>query len=115
MTTVPAANRLAALQRDILIAVAALVVYGAGVEVDGSGGVLRCGLRGVVAGVLLGHFGRARGLCEYVCMSGEGLACVCACGIARVGGQRDWGKCLYGAGWREGLDGEGTCVLGFYR
>jgi hypothetical protein len=34
MSTVPAPNRLATLQRDILIAVAALVVYRAGGGVD---------------------------------------------------------------------------------
>jgi hypothetical protein len=54
MTTVPATNGLAALQRDILIAVAAFVVDGARVGVDGDARrVLGAGL-----GVLLrGHDG----------------------------------------------------------
>jgi hypothetical protein len=54
MSTVPAPNRLATLQRNILIAVAALVVHGTGGGIDG-GGVLRAGLRGVVG--LGGHGG----------------------------------------------------------
>jgi hypothetical protein len=56
MSTVPAANRLAALKRDVLVAVTAFVMHGAGVCVDG-GSVLRAG--GRVGVVLLGrHFGR---------------------------------------------------------
>lgn len=55
MTALPAPDGLAALQRDILVAVAALVVHCARVDIDlllGLGGV------GVVASVLLcGHFG----------------------------------------------------------
>jgi hypothetical protein len=52
MATVSASDGLAALQRDVLIAVAAFVVHGARVGVDGDVGcVLRAGL-----GVLLrGH------------------------------------------------------------
>jgi hypothetical protein len=61
MSTVPAANRLAALERDVLVAVAAFVVYGAGVGVDG-GGVGRAGLRGVV---LLGGHGCSFGSYRY--------------------------------------------------
>jgi hypothetical protein len=55
MSTVPAANRLAALERDVLVTIAAFVVYGAGVGVD-YGGVGRAGLRGIV---LLGRHGCA--------------------------------------------------------
>jgi hypothetical protein len=55
MTTVPAADRLAALERYVLIAVAAFVVDGAGVGVD-DGGVGRGGLGWVV---LLGRHGCA--------------------------------------------------------
>jgi hypothetical protein len=54
MPTVPAPNRLAALQRHILIAVTAFVVHGAGVGVD-DGCVLRAGGLGRV--VLLGGLG----------------------------------------------------------
>lgn len=56
MPTVPAPNRLSALQRDILVAVAALVVYsaGAGVGDRGVGGGVG------VAGLRLGHFGGLR-------------------------------------------------------
>jgi hypothetical protein len=61
MSTVPAANRLAALERDVLVAVAAFVVYGASVGVD-DGGVGRAGLRGVV---LLGGHGCAFGSYGY--------------------------------------------------
>lgn len=63
MPTVPAPNWLAALQRDILIAIAALVVHGARVGIDGgSGGVLRAaGLLGLVAGVGLRGHGCGRG------------------------------------------------------
>jgi hypothetical protein len=55
MSTVPAANRLAALERDVLVTIAAFVVYGAGVGVD-DGGVGRAGLCRVV---LLGGHGCA--------------------------------------------------------
>ena len=56
MSTVPTPNRLAALQRDVLIAVAALVVDGARGGIDGRAGVLRAGLLRLVAGVgLRGH------------------------------------------------------------
>lgn len=57
MPTVPASNRLAALKRHVLIAVAAFVVHGAGGGVDGYGVV--GGGAGVVG--LGGHFGVARG------------------------------------------------------
>jgi hypothetical protein len=54
VTALPAANGLAALEGNVLIAVAALVVDGACVEVDL---LLRLGGVGVVAAVLLcGHF-----------------------------------------------------------
>jgi hypothetical protein len=56
MSAVPAANGLAALERDVLVAITAFVVDGAGVCVDGRG-VLRAG--GGIGVVLLGrHFGR---------------------------------------------------------
>lgn len=40
MSAVPAPNGLAALQRHVLVAVAALVVDGAGCGVDGAGGLV---------------------------------------------------------------------------
>lgn len=57
VAAVAAADRLAALQRNIHVAVAALVVHCARCCVDGCGCVVACaGLRGVVAAaVLLGH------------------------------------------------------------
>ena len=56
MTTVPAPNRLATLQRNVLIAVAAFVMYGARSCVDG--GSVCCGgvVVGAVGGVCGGHF-----------------------------------------------------------
>jgi hypothetical protein len=61
MSTVPAANGFAALERDVLVAVAAFVVYGASVGVD-DGGVGRAGLCRVV---LLGGHGCAFGSYGY--------------------------------------------------
>lgn len=70
MTTVPASNRLPPLQRDILVAVAALVVHGAGVGIDLSG--IGVGAAGVLAGgvgLLLGH----REVVGGCCWAGEVL------------------------------------------
>ena len=54
VSTVPAADRLAALERDVHVAVAALVVHGARGCVDGAGG---SGIRGGLLGVVCrGHF-----------------------------------------------------------
>jgi hypothetical protein len=71
MSAVPASDRLAALQRDILIAVAALVVYCAGGGID-DGGVLRARLGGVV---LLGGHGDAVGLGICVDCLGDSARC----------------------------------------
>jgi hypothetical protein len=76
MSTVPAADRLAALERDVLVAVAALVVDGAGVGVDDSG-VGRGGLGWVV---LLGGHGCGRVICA------EFEWCDRCVGVGRVGG-----------------------------
>jgi hypothetical protein len=81
MTTVPATDRLAALKRYVLIAVAAFVVDGAGVGVD-DGGVGRGSLGWVV---LLGRHG-------------------CACG--RSGSRR--GVWEFGVGELEGWLGSGS-------
>jgi hypothetical protein len=71
MPTVPAPNRLSALQGNVLVAVAALVVYGAGAGVGerGIGGWVRV----AGAGLGLGHGGglvvewmRRRGGCGVV-------------------------------------------------
>jgi len=55
MPTVPAPNRLSALQRNVHVAVAALVVHSARRCVDLADGCWVRGLLGVVGG---GHFGR---------------------------------------------------------
>lgn len=71
MTALPAPNRLAALQRDILVAVAALVVDCAGVEVDL---LLRLGGVGVVATVLLcGHFDFGYGIVDVMFVRSSNL------------------------------------------
>lgn len=87
MTAVPAADGLAALQRDVHVAVAALVVDGARGCVDGSGvlGAASVGL-GVVG---LRHYDR---VCVYV----EGCCCSVVGGVegeenGRCGGVRSDG------------------------
>jgi hypothetical protein len=90
VSTVSAADRLAALERDVHVAVAALVVYGARGCVDGAGGR---GVRGGLLGIVCrGHF-------KYWVLSvGEDVVW---CGV-EVGRQ----KCLGGddglrqAGWK---------------
>lgn len=72
MTTVPAPNRLSALQRDIHVAVAALVVDSARSCVDLADGCWVGGLLGVVGG---GHFGGGF-VCE-VWLVGRGLTVGC--------------------------------------
>lgn len=68
---VPASDGLTTLQRDILIAVAALVVDGARGGVDGGGGVVRAALLGLVARIsLAGHFqiGEFEGVGQRECV-----------------------------------------------
>ena len=58
MSTVPAPNGLPPLERHIVIAVAAFVMYGARCAFDlGDGGVARCGLGGLLGGVVGTHVG----------------------------------------------------------
>jgi hypothetical protein len=81
MSTVPASNRLAALQRNILVAVAAFVVHGAGGGVDGDGV-----LRGGVGVVLLGGHLRER-WAKFVARLSRGLVEVGSGGGGGGGGE----------------------------
>jgi hypothetical protein len=77
--TLPAPYGLAALEGHVLVAVAALVVYGAGVDVDLLLGF--CGAAVVAAVLLGGHFGGE--VCEDGCAGagvGRGL-CVWYVGV----------------------------------
>ena len=84
MPALPAADGLAALEGHVLIAVAALVVHGACVDVDlllGFGGAAA-----VVAAVLLGgHFGEeglcGRGKCKVDVCGFVGFCVVWVCGF----------------------------------
>ena len=109
MSAVPAPNGLAALQRHVLVAVAALVVDGARRGVDGGG--VGGGLGGVGLG---GHFGGLSGRECGVWFGGGGVAGwrvewevgVCAWALVAVlGGKKSWGTCAVGLGLsiRRGL------------